>query len=300
MITETKYKDYLPLYLKRGVKVNEWLGFLTDLIINYESSLEGIFEILTFQTNVVFDTKGQIIGPKADGYRAGLLKIAAWFGITRTFTCNIKATGEPVILKLSDREIFRLLRTQLWKIGFDGTTESLENNIKRAFDISDGIKDLEILIFNEEEPASARIVCIYAPGRFSTNDTLLWNNGYYNNPVLGINYIYQAVSNDRLIYDFNIDYDGGWYDYPVPLVTEAPSTPNTGDMWVTVSDNVYTLHTYIESGSVYEVLFTAAPSGSEAGIIVGTKYYVVASETLRVWGLKYIYDSEESINGGGE
>ena len=27
MITETKYKDYLPLYLKRGVKVNEWLGF---------------------------------------------------------------------------------------------------------------------------------------------------------------------------------------------------------------------------------------------------------------------------------
>ena len=182
--------------------------------------------------------------------------MAAWFGITQTFTCKVKTIEGIIIekiLKLSDREIFRLLRTQLWKIGFDGTTESLETNIKKAFVVSEGLTDLEILIYNGEDPASARIVCLYAPGTFSINDTLLWNNGYYNNPVLGIHYEYQAVSNNQLIYDFNMQYDGGWFNLKVSIVTEAPSSPEIDDMWVTVEVTTYTLHIFQETGSVSEV-----------------------------------------------
>lgn len=293
------------MYLKSGQKITQWLDFLGALITDYQDTFNGIFEMLTFQSEVTFDSMGNFAGSKIEGYRLGLEIVSKWFNINRDFKCTLinPDTNKPysAVLQLSDREMFRLLKTQLWKIGFDGTTESLEFNLKYAFTTSDTTEDLSIFIYNHEnEPATARILLLYKPGTFTSNDQRLWLAGYYNNPILGINYIYNAVPNNQLVYDLNVKYDGRWDEGVVLPVAEFTIGVQFGDRYFNETTNK--LHTY--TGIEWDdgiVIPTTAPTDVGINTPGGTMWFDEAFNTLYTWIFIPVYDGDlEDTDSEGE
>ena len=294
-INPNKYKELLPLYLKKGHKVGQWLDFLGSLTYNYQQTFDGIFDVLTFHNNVAFNSAGSFVGPKADGYRFGLETVSKWFGIYREFKADIINTSTdavtPQVLYLSDREMYRLIKTQLWKIGFDGTTESLESNLNNTFEVGSGTQDLQIYIYkNTSESAAANILAMFAPGTFSSNDFDLWVSGYYNNPVIGIKYTYTAVPNNQLMYDFDLPYDDGKWDDGIALPTSKPNLPSVGDMWFDKTAGL--LYTCVAEDTWTDAASEEMPT---TPIPSSARWFDESTNRLHTWmtWTPYIYDGIE-------
>lgn len=210
-----KYIELLPLYLKSDQKLKSWLRFLGEIIDNYESVVTMILKLLSQGATPVLvgykyiEQHPEYKSIEKYAFKEALRFISSWFGFSREFTVMPRDQEDsPFVITLSDRAMERIIRTKLWRLGFDGSRRTNLENIKRIFGSS---QSLQISLYNnlDHQPATANMLLLASseevfdlgddsgPGE----DAILWQNGYYNNEVLGINYIYNAVNIKTLVYD---------------------------------------------------------------------------------------------------
>lgn len=210
-----KYIDLLPLYLKSDPKLKAWLSFLGEIIDNYDSVVTMFLKLLSQEATPVLvghkyiSQDPQYTQVEKYGFREALRIISSWFGFSREFTVIPRDQEDsPFIITLSDRGMERIIRTKLWRLGFDGSRRTNLENITRIFGSS---QSLQISLYNNisHQPATANMLLLASSEEVFDlgteeglgEDAILWQNGYYNNEVLGINYLYNAVNINTLVYD---------------------------------------------------------------------------------------------------
>ena len=185
-----RYVDMLPLYLKRNL-LKQHLTNYGDIYVTFEQ------QILDFWIHL---DPAKI---KADGYNVKyssvLTQIGMWFGYAREF--GVGGTS----VELLDHHLERLIRTKLWSIGYDGTREVLESNIKKIF----GTEMKLVIQTVQESHADVNVLLIRSSSLiWDAVDDLLWDNGYYINASVGISYNLDAITDNTIIYDTGTTYDG--------------------------------------------------------------------------------------------
>jgi len=184
-----RYVDKLPLYLKRNL-LKQYLTSYGNIYVTFEN------QILDFWRHLdPARIKADNYDPK---YSTVLTQIGMWFGYAREFGVD----GLSVMLE--DHHLERLIRTKLWSIGYDGTREVLESNVKRIF----GTEMKLVIQTVQSDHAFVNVLLIRSSSLiWDSVDDLLWSNEYYINASVGISYELTAITDDTLIYDTGAEYD---------------------------------------------------------------------------------------------
>jgi len=201
-----KYQRLLPDYLSTpGAMIMNQLRLMYDIINNYKDDQVSIWEHFSVDNlqndYLIWRQQNPGVEDVEWKFTDMVEKVCATYDVIR----------EHPVGTLRNSHMLRILKTKIMGVGFDGSREKLEINLKSLFASTSSLGYLVQTRNTEHASANVYIVKSENDLSFDATDELLFEGGYYFLQILGITLFYEVIPNDTLVYDYTV-YDTKKYD----------------------------------------------------------------------------------------